>query len=76
MSYIVIGRESCSFCKATIDLLKLKKKSYEFHEISSINKKGSLWCKKPKSHTTVPIIFYNENFIGGYTELSKLLHSE
>ncbi len=74
MGFIVIGRESCSFCRAAIDLLKLKKKSYEFHDINSINKKGELWSKKPKSHTTVPIIFYEGIFIGGFTELSQMLH--
>jgi len=74
MTYIVIGRDSCSFCKAAIDLLKLKKKSYEFIDINTINKKSELWLKKPSTHVTVPVIFYHEIFIGGFTELSNMLH--
>ena len=40
------------------------------------DKKGELWRKKPMTHLTVPVIFYNDTFIGGFAELSRLLHSK
>lgn len=74
MSFIIIGRDTCSFCKASIDLLKLKNKPYEFIDIKTVNKNSNLWSKKPASHITVPVIFYNNEFIGGYDKLCEMLH--
>ena len=76
MSFIVVGRDTCKFCRAAIDLLKLKKEPYKFIDVNTVDKKGELWRKKPMTHLTVPVIFYNDTFIGGFAELSRLLHSK
>ena len=72
MTYIVIGRETCSFCKAALRLLQDKRLPFEFHDISEYDKKSLLWKKKPKTHLTIPVIFHNNKYIGGYKELLQL----
>lgn len=73
MTYIVVGRNTCGFCKAAIELLKTKHIPYEFYEIECYDKSCKLWKQKPESHKTVPVIFYNDCFIGGYSELCKYI---
>jgi len=75
MAFTIIGRESCPFCIAAKNMLQNKRIYYEFHSIETFNKKSALWKLKPKSHRTVPVIFYNNKFIGGYSELCQMLSS-
>ena len=65
----VIGRNDCGFCTAAIELLQIRHKHYEYHDITTYDKSSELWLKKPKDHLTVPVIFDGDVFIGGYREL-------
>lgn len=71
--YTVIGRESCPFCQNAKELLKNNKQQYKFYNIEEYDKKSALWKKKPKTHVTVPVIFADNKFIGGFQELSLVL---
>ena len=73
MKFIIVGRDSCPFCISAKNMLQNKKIPFEFHNIETFDKKSALWKQKPRSHKTVPVIFHNNKFIGGYTELCQYL---
>ena len=75
MTYKVYGRNDCTYCKLTIDLLTKKGIKYEYHKI-----KGNLseyldnFSGVTFNTRTIPLIFSEKNeFIGGYHDLVKLL---
>ena len=75
MKYIIIGRITCAFCEAALRLLKNKNMPYEFYDICTFDKESSLWQKKARLHMTIPVVYYNNEFIGGYRELLQHLSS-
>lgn len=79
---IIFGIDSCSYCKNSIELLKKYNMPFKyiniekyyknfFNEIKEISKnlKDS---EKIQNYKSVPMIFFNSRFIGGYTDLSSL----
>lgn len=83
-SIIIFGLSYCVYCKKTLELLKKNKISYKYYSIDKyfnlffnvlieVSKIYPNFQINPK-HKTVPVIFYKKKFIGGFTELSKLLN--
>ncbi len=80
---IVFGLPGCGYCISTIKYLKNKNIQYKFYDIKKIyNKFFKLLIQVKElhpellfnpTHKTVPVIFYNKSFIGGYSDLIKLL---
>lgn len=69
--YILPG---CPYCKKAISLLR--RNNYKFTAYDISNDKAKVIAKlRPVigSHNTVPIIFYNKRFIGGFDSLTKFL---
>ena len=74
--YILYGKESCIYCKEAIQLLKTRNKNYKYVEIKNDKQQETLYNiidKKTNNYRYFPIIFKNGKFIGGYTELKKLI---
>jgi glutaredoxin len=81
---VVFGLSTCGYCKSTIKYLKEKNIPYKFYNINKIYNIFFKLLLKVKelhpelsfepNHKTVPVIFYNEFFIGGYSDLIKNLH--
>jgi glutaredoxin len=81
---IVFGLSTCSYCKKTLELLRNNKISYKYYTIDEYyNTFFQVFIEIAKkypefnineNHKTVPVIFYKKSFLGGYSELSKLLH--
>ncbi len=82
-TFIIFGSDYCFYCKESINLLKKHKKNFTFLDIKKnpklfFNLIGE-FCNKNKSfqfnhaHKTIPIIFYNNKFVGGYSDLINLL---
>lgn len=79
--WVLYGRDSCPYCKNSIKLLNnLSSKNNVFIYVNI--ESSSLYTKsiviknlknKINNHTTVPIIFCNNKFIGGNSDLEKLL---
>lgn len=69
--WVMYGRKNCVYCVKAIEELKLKE---QFTYIN-VEKYGGAHNIREKlkskigTHNTVPIIFYNSKFIGGYNEL-------
>lgn len=68
----IYGRKTCPYCLLAIDLCRDLKLEFEFLDIkkSEKNYKDLKDLAKKYDHHTVPLIFINNKFIGGYDQLS------
>lgn len=79
--WVLYGRLSCPFCKSSIRLLNntiKKKDEFIFIDIENTNKYKKQYVinelnEELKGHDTVPIIFNNNKFIGGNSDLHDYL---
>lgn len=81
--FVIFGISNCKFCKETIKLLTNKNIKYKYYLIDDyfeiffeILNNLSIKYKNLKidtKHKTVPVIFFSNKFIGGYTNLKKIL---
>jgi glutaredoxin len=79
----VYGKKDCPYCIATEALLKEKNLDYKYYKIEDLIQKGiiknSIDFMKIMNkyigyqYKTVPMIFINMKFIGGYDNFLKLL---
>ena len=70
----IYSKEGCPYCKKAKKLLSDKNISFITIDVTSSNKE-SIYKQidsKTNSYRYFPIIFYKNNFIGGYTELSDI----
>jgi glutaredoxin len=74
MQAIIWSTSTCSFCKQAKDLLIKHNIPYEERIIGSGWTKEQLLEVVPNART-VPQIFIDENYVGGYTELVSYLSS-
>lgn len=79
--WVLYGRDSCPFCRSSIKLLNsILKKDDEFiyidvEKVAKYDKNSVVHSLKDTigNHKTVPIIFCNDEFIGGNSELNQYL---
>lgn len=71
--YVIITRDQCNFCDQAKALLKGANLSCSEFNIQSPSSKWLLYLLKRSSITTVPQIWHNGEYIGGYTELKEYL---
>lgn len=82
-TYVIFFIYGCPYCEKALSLLRNSNvvyKGYNINEIKGgmeyllmiLNKHKDQLYFDP-SHKTKPIIFYNGKFIGGFSELSKIL---
>jgi len=71
--YVIITRDQCNFCDQAKALLKGANLPFSEFNIQSPSSKWLLYLLKRSSITTVPQIFHNGEYIGGYTELKEYL---
>lgn len=82
--FVVFGLSTCIFCKNTLKLLKDNNIKYKYYLIDNFYNLFfktfiDLSDKYPElnidsTHKTVPVIFYNGKFIGGYTNLKQIIN--
>jgi glutaredoxin len=80
---VVFGLSYCGYCESTKKYLQKKKIPFKFYQIDEIYNIFFKLLLKVKelhpelsfnpNHKTFPVIFYNKNFIGGYSDLIKVL---
>jgi glutaredoxin 1 len=78
MFIIIAGRRSCPYCVQAVQMAEqYAPLSYLFIDLAIPAKKADFERRfrpfVPQSHTTIPIVFINGQFIGGYDTLSQLL---
>ena len=80
MNYIVYVRDNCPFCVKAEKLLNTKNLNYKIVNFSDDQTELLSEIKDAYSWPTVPMIFRREKneieFIGGYTDLEKILDNE
>jgi len=81
--FLIFGISNCKYCNNSKDLLNLNFLQYKFynvekyrnifisilHELNNFDNNLNI----DLSHQTFPAIFYNQKFIGGYTQLEKFI---
>jgi len=70
MKITILGHPMCGFCHAARDLATAKKFDFEWIDISQNPEKFEK-AKAETGHPTVPIIFVDGVFVGGFTEFEQ-----
>jgi glutaredoxin 3 len=68
MTAVIYTKNNCSFCEKAKSLLTELNLEYVEKDVSNTETKLELLMRVPDART-VPQIFINEVYIGGYTEL-------
>ena len=73
--WLLITKSNCIYCKAAKKYLKENNQTFLEIEINKENKKKifKIIDKNTDTYRMYPIIFKNDYFIGGYSELIKSL---
>ena len=72
MDIIIYSKSGCIFCIKTKELLEENQLHYKQVELSN-NRDLHLKLAKQTGQTTVPYIFVNNEFIGGFQDLQNLI---
>ena len=72
MKAVIWSKDNCSFCDRAKALMQLKNIEYEERKIGDGWTKDQLLEEVPTARS-VPQIFLNGNYVGGYTELAKVI---
>jgi glutaredoxin len=72
MSAVVWSKDNCTFCDQAKALLEQRNIAYEEKKIGNGYTQEQLLEAVPTA-TTVPQIFVNKNYIGGFTELRRYI---
>lgn len=69
--YKVYGKNWCAYCDRAKKLLDEKKIPYEFYNVEENAEAYSYMIENGRGMKTVPVIFENENLIGGFDNLRE-----
>ena len=72
MTAIVWSKDNCTFCDQAKALLEQRNIAYEEKKIGHGYTREDLLQAVPSART-VPQIFVNKNYVGGFTELRKYI---
>ncbi len=70
--FIVYSLTSCGFCQKAIEVLEQREEEFRVHILDN-NQKLLNEMKDSYYWKTVPMIFQDHEFIGGYTDLLTVL---
>jgi glutaredoxin len=66
---VIYGKDNCAWCEKAKDLLAEIKVTYIYHNLNQSNLTD--FKQKNPNIKTVPAIWINDTYIGGYQELSQ-----
>ena len=72
----IYGSYKCFYCRMSKELCKKHKLKYRFYDVNEIENRLKIVSYKqngkiPKNYVSIPIIFFNYKFIGGFSELEN-----
>ena len=67
--YTVYGKKWCVYCERSKKLLEEKKIPYEFYDIEENQEAYDWMMENNRGMKTVPVIFEDDNLIGGFDNL-------
>jgi glutaredoxin 3 len=71
--YIIYGKTSCPYCVSAKELLSGKSLPFEYIDLTDKTPEFIDNLKQMTGMRSVPIIYYNNVLIGGYTDLKAKL---
>lgn len=71
--FVVVGRSGCPWCDKVRDLLNMTPVPYTYWDISDKDDRLRAFMKD-MGYTTVPQVFFNGNWIGGYEDTEKFVN--
>ena len=72
IGWIIYGTKSCSYCNRAKSLLDERKQEYVYIDVGNYPNGRNSLITMANGYRTVPVIYHNGQFIGGYTDLCKL----
>ena len=72
---VIVTTSWCGYCRAAKQLLSKLGVDFEDVDVTSDEAKRAEYSKQAGGHSTVPMIFIGDVFIGGFTELASLHQS-
>ena len=78
MKIIIFGKDTCCFCIKSKELLDNNNIEYKYilmNEVSPYYQTNYL-NKVPNTYKTVPQIFIDNKFIGGYSDLEPIINKK
>lgn len=72
--YKVLGHAKCKFCKEAIVLLASKGREFVYLDAKRPSSESIVSQLKKDGFTSVPQIWFEDNHVGGYSELVKRLN--
>ena len=69
--YTVYGASWCGYCKKAKELLRRKKKRFQFYDYEKVEVPGRI--RKLLNREGFPQVYYKGKHVGGFTELKALL---
>lgn len=74
MKIEIFGKENCSFCVSAKSLLEMKNVPFEYKDFFELSEEEQNQIKNEKapSSRTFPIIFIDDTYIGGFSNLSSV----
>lgn len=71
--WVIYGAGWCGFCRKSYQLLDNINVDYCYYDIDKLTESEKQQLVKiTNGYTSIPKIFYNGEFIGGYTELKNI----
>ena len=79
--YLIFGKDQCKYCTLARDLLMSKKiREIQYIKINNVDERKALYSyindKYKRNEKTVPQIFEDGEYIGGYTSLKSKIDKE
>ena len=72
IKWIVYGSDICPFCNKAKEYLQNKNQKYTYIDITKYQDSRELLKKMTDGYRTIPVIYKNGKFIGGYSDLCEL----
>lgn len=73
--WLMLGKDSCPFCKKAKELLTINNQQYTYVEKNIASQEQIEWFKAraPANWSSLPIILLDNVFLGGFSELTKYM---
>ena len=78
-NYVIYGGKGCKWCKKAEFLLEDNELKYDYHDVDKEygSKKNFFdqFSTRTNNKRTIPVVFANEKFLGGYTQLEEFVNN-
>lgn len=73
MPWTIYGKDNCKYCDLTKQLLTKEEMPYKYYDYLSLTEETRKTLRESTNQKTLPMVFYNSEFIGSYEDLLNLV---